>query len=84
MMTAGFAMIPMAIQPLVSGKFYLDAGKALKAVVDTLGNDVEHMMDGLAKLRNAVRLEAIVAIVAVVLGILLAFVVAAAILAGVR
>ncbi len=83
-MGAGFVLLMMALQPLISGKLYLDAGKALKTVVDTQGNDITHVLEGLAKLRNAIRLEAIVAIVAVVLGLMFTLVAAAIIMAVLR
>lgn len=84
LMAVGFVLFTMALPLLISGKFYLDAGRALKSVVETQGNDIAHMMDGLGKLRDAVRLEAIVAMIAVVLGVILALVVAALFVVGVR
>lgn len=54
------------------------------SVVETQGNDIAHVMDGLGKLRDAVRLEAIVAMIAFVLGVILALVVVGLVVAGMR
>jgi hypothetical protein len=61
-----------ALVPLVAGKLYVDAGHALAAVVDTQGHDIAYVMQSMTKLRNAFRLESILGIVAIILGILLA------------
>lgn len=58
----------IAVQPVISGHFYSQAGRAFMAVATTQGNDIAHMMEALGKLRSAVRVEAVVAIVALVVG----------------
>lgn len=59
-----------ALQPVVSGGFYMAAGGAFKNVVDSQGNDVPHMMDAMKKLTNAMRVESIVALLAIVGGVI--------------
>jgi len=67
----GGALILLAVQYVVSGGRYIAAGSAMRAVVETEGDDMTHMMEAIKKLTGAVRLEAIVAIVASVLGLAL-------------
>lgn len=72
---AGGAVIAAAaLQPAVSGAFYLSAGGAFSNVVNTQGNDIAHMMSAMGKLTNAMRVEAIVAIIAMVAGTVLGIV----------
>ena len=72
---AGGAVIASAaLQPVVSGAFYLSAGGAFNNVVNTQGNDIPHMMSAMGKLTNAMRVEAIVAIIAMVAGTVLGIV----------
>lgn len=66
------ALAPMGLVYLGIGYFYITAGGRLAAVADTQGNDVEHLMQGLDKLANAFRIEAILTIAAFVLGIVIA------------
>ncbi|MBI2395797.1 MAG: hypothetical protein HYV09_39900 [Deltaproteobacteria bacterium] len=66
-----------ALQPVVSGGFYMAAGGAFKNVVDTQGNDVPHMMDAMKKLTNAMRVESIVALLAIVGAVIFGVVLAA-------
>jgi hypothetical protein len=68
--TAG-TVVTAGLVPLACGKLYVDAGNALAAVVDTRGNDVAHMMLGIAKLRSALRLESILGLAAIAAGIAL-------------
>jgi hypothetical protein len=79
---AGAAILAVALQPIISGWFYMQAGQAFDAVVDTHGDDIGHMMNAVGKLTNAVRVEAIVSILAVVLGFALATAFAGSIAAG--
>jgi len=65
----GFA--PVGLVYLVMGWLYITAGQAMRAVVATEGADVEHLMRGLDKLGSAFRLEVMLTIVAVVLGLVL-------------
>lgn len=67
---------PLAIVNLIIGGLYIASGSALRAVVDTAGNDVPLMMSGLNRLGNAFRIEAIVTIVALVGGFILGLVLA--------
>jgi len=69
---AGAGVLAVALQPIVSGWFYVQAGQAFQSVVDTQGDDIGHMMTAVGKLTNAVRVEAIVSVLAFVLGIVLA------------
>jgi hypothetical protein len=62
------ALMPLAIVNLVVGGLYIGAGKALKAVVDTAGNDVQLMLGGLSRMASAFRIEAVVTLFAMVVG----------------
>ncbi len=64
----GGAVLAIGIQPVVSGAFYFAAGSALASVVTTQGNDIPLMMRALRKLTHAVRVEAIAAIVTILVG----------------
>ena len=75
--TVILALIPLACVYLIIGWFYLGCGKAMKAVVETRGNDVELMMAGLAKMTGAFKAEAIVTIVAFAVGLVGGIVIAA-------
>lgn len=66
---AALALGPMGLVYLGIGYFYITAGGRLAAVAETQGHDVEHLMQGLDKLANAFRIEAILTIAAFVLGI---------------
>jgi hypothetical protein len=70
-LAVGSVIAVAALQPIVSGGFYLSAGSAFNSVVSTQGNDIPHMMNAVKKLTNAMRIEAIVAIVAIVGGVVL-------------
>lgn len=67
------AIAPLAFVNLAIGGMYIGAGKALAKVVDTQGNDIDHMLQGLGKLGNAFMIEVITTIVSVVLGFVLGF-----------
>jgi hypothetical protein len=62
------ALLPLAIVNLVVGWLYIGAGRSLGAVVDTAGNDVALMLGGLTRMASAFRIEAIVTLVAMVIG----------------
>ena len=61
-------LLPLVIVDLVVGGIYIAAGGALRAIVDTTGGDVPHLMNGVNRLANAFRIEAIVTVVALVGG----------------
>ena len=67
-------VLPLFLVCAVAGWLYFGTGKALKAVVDTEGNDVELLMRALDRLGTAFRNEVIVTILAVVLFIVLSLV----------
>jgi hypothetical protein len=73
----------LAAQNLVCAGFYRAAGKSLKQVVDTQGNDVALLMTALAALRKAFKVEAmtviIVQVVFFILGIVLVAMIASAV-----
>lgn len=69
----GAVVAVAALQPIVSGGFYAAAGGAFGKVVDTQGNDIPHMMGAITKLTHAVRVEAIVALVATIAGLVIGF-----------
>ena len=64
------ALTPIALVYLVIGWFYLGCARAMKAVVETEGDDVELMMNGLAKMTAAFKVEAITTIVAIAVGVI--------------
>ncbi len=69
----GATIAVAALQPIVSGGFYAAAGSAFKQVVDTQGNDIPHMLGAIGKLTHAVRIEAVVAILATIAGLAIGF-----------
>lgn len=60
-------VVPLFLVCAVAGWLYLGAGRALKEVVSTEGNDVELLMRALERMAKAFRNEVIVTAVAVVL-----------------
>lgn len=60
--------LPIGIVAIVVGITFIGVGNSLKAVVTTRGNDLMHLMQGLAKLSSAF----FIAIVCVVIGFVLA------------
>jgi xanthine/uracil permease len=60
-------VVPLFLVCAVAGWLYLDTGRALKAVVNTEGNDVELLMRALERMARAFRLEVIVTGIAVVI-----------------
>lgn len=67
-------VLPLFLVCAVAGWLYFGTGKALKAVVDTEGNDVELLMQALDRLGTAFRNEVIVTVLAVVVFVVLSFV----------
>lgn len=70
----GGAVLAIGIQPIVSGAFYIAAGSTLSSVVYSQGNDIPLMLQALRKLTHAVRIEAIAAVVTVLVGVYFGFV----------
>jgi len=66
---AGLA--PLVLVDLAIGGLYVAAGGSLKAVAETAGSDVPHLMSGVSRLTNAFRIETIVTGIALVAGIIL-------------
>jgi hypothetical protein len=67
--------LPQGIIGIIIGTTFLGAGNSLKAVVDTQGNDIPHMMTAVQKLGSAFYIQIIVTIIGVVLvGVLLVLV----------
>jgi hypothetical protein len=60
-------VVPLFLVCAVAGWLYLGAGRALKKVVSTQGNDVELLMQALERLAKAFRNEVIVTGIAVLL-----------------
>ena len=60
---------PAAIVYLAIGGLYIGSGRALRLVVDTQGNDIEHLLGGISKLGKAFMIEVIISIFAVVVGL---------------
>ena len=69
---------PLAFVNLAIGWYYINAGRSLRAVVETQGNDVALMMSGLDAMATAFKIEAIVTVVAFCAGVLVNIVATAA------
>lgn len=67
-MVAGAVLGTSGLIQLSTGYFYVQSGSRIESVADTQGNDVEHLMQGLDKLGNAMRIESIVTIVLTLVG----------------
>ena len=67
-------VLPLFLVCAVAGWLYIGAGRALKKVVETEGNDVELLMQALERMASAFRNEVIATGVAVVLFVVLAVV----------
>jgi len=65
----GVAVAVFSIQPLASGVFYRSAGDALRSVVNTRGNDIPYMLAAVEKLTTAFKVEAIAAILTLLIGV---------------
>jgi len=66
-------VLPLFLVCAVAGWLYLDAGRALKQVVTTEGNDVDLLMGALNRMAKAFRNEVIATGVAIVVFAVLAF-----------
>ena len=62
--------LPSGIVSIVIGMAFIGAAASLKAVVDTEGNDIDHMMAAVQKLGTAFLVQVIVTVAAVVIVIL--------------
>lgn len=63
-------VLPVVLVYLAIGWFYVGAGRSLRSVVDTAGNDVEHLMTALGRMSTAFKIEVIVMIIVFVLAII--------------
>ena len=68
---ANWVALPSGIVSVVIGMVFLGAAGSLKAVVDTEGEDIDHMMAAVQKLGIAFLVQVIVTVAAFVVGILL-------------
>lgn len=66
--------LPVGIVGIVVGVTFVGAGNALKAVVQTQGNDLMHMMQALEKMSSAFLIQMICLVVAFVLAAIIAVV----------
>jgi len=63
--------VPLILINVAIGWSYMGAGKSLRSVVETEGNDIQLLMNGLRKITTAFKIESFVVIGAFVLVILL-------------
>lgn len=77
----GLLTLPDGVGGLVFGTVYLiigiyfrGAGPSLKSVVETEGNDVDHLLSALISLQSAFKVMVIVAAIGIILGSLAAIV----------
>ncbi len=68
---AGAFAVLGAFVPLLSGKYYVDAGRALRAVATAPGDGVQEVMEAMGLIRDALRLEAALIVVGAVVGVVL-------------
>jgi len=66
----GLFVVIAALVPVITGKFYMDAGGALTDVANTQGDDIPLMLNAVSKLKIAVQIEALFTIGAFVLGLI--------------
>jgi hypothetical protein len=66
--TSFVAMAPVLLVNAVIAFLYIGAGKALRLVVDTQHEDVHHLVDGLARVGSAFRIETILGSIGVIAG----------------
>jgi hypothetical protein len=66
------ALLPAALVHLGVGVVYIRAGSSLRAVVDTQGDDLRHLMTALQRLRLAFQVEVGVTLVSFVVGLVAA------------
>jgi len=62
------AMAPVLVVNTLIAALYIGAGKSLRRIVDTQREDVPHLLDGLARLGGAFRIETILGSIGVVAG----------------
>jgi hypothetical protein len=65
----GIAILPSALVNIIGGIFYIGTGNALRAVVDTQGNDIELLMSATRSLSRALMIEGIATIVGFLIGL---------------
>jgi hypothetical protein len=70
LLTSFIAMAPVLLVNALIAFLYIGAGKALRRVVDTQTQDVPHLLDGLARLSGAFRIETILGSIGVVAGLI--------------
>ena len=70
-------LAPLVLVNLIIGGLYMQAGGALKKVVNTQGNDIELALEGIKKLGGAFMIEAIVTVISVVIGFVAGLAIAA-------
>ena len=64
----GVAVIPSGVVSIIGGIFYTRSGAALRAVVDTQGDDIRLLTDAVRSLSTAFKIEAIAMAVGFVIG----------------
>jgi len=67
----GVALIPSSLVSIIGGIFYMKSGGALRAVVDTQGNDIGLLTEAVRSLSTAFKIEAIAMAIGFVLGLVL-------------
>jgi hypothetical protein len=70
LLTSFVAMAPVLVVNALIAFLYIGAGRALRRVVDTQTEDVPHLLDGLARLSGAFRIETILGSIGVVAGLI--------------
>jgi hypothetical protein len=70
LLTSFIAMAPVLVVNALIAFLYIGAGKALRRVVDTQREDVPHLLDGLARLSGAFRIETILGSIGLVAGLI--------------
>jgi hypothetical protein len=68
-------MVPVMIVHFAVAALYIGSGSALLRVARSQGNDVENLLDGLGRMGTAFKVEFIVSVVAIAVGIAVGFVV---------
>ena len=70
----GFGGLALGAVYIVIGAYFRGAGRSLQSVVETEGDDVDHLMSALGNLRSAFRVMVIITAVGFVAGIIAALV----------
>lgn len=70
LLTSFVAMAPVLVINALIAFLYIGAGRALRRVVDTQNEDVPHLLDGLARLGGAFRIETILGSIGVIAGLI--------------